>query len=93
MWYTDHSKKELDLSKPIVAENKRGEKHLLLPQIIRENYTVIGYNWFSLTEGTYGSSTTWGTAEEAIKCRKDGRWNVYNVIIDVRRITNFYTKK
>ena len=94
MWYSDKINKELDLNRPIIAESKEGAKQLLLPQIENKSYIVIGYNWFNLTEGmkiregtlregTYGSSATWKTPQEAIYSRKKDGWDVYNVTINI----------
>jgi hypothetical protein len=68
MWYEDN-KDELDYSKPIVAVDDAGTTYLLLPQIEKGNYKVIGYNWFNILGGRYDSYSFFLTAEEAVASR------------------------
>jgi len=89
-WY-EGDKPTLDFSKPIIAEDEsRGAKQtkqLLLPQIRTEQthgYEVIGYNWFVLGSGEYGSCACFETVEEALAARRGYR--IYNAEISVKEL-------
>lgn len=84
-WYTDTSKRRLDYSKPI-ATNFHGKVQLLLPQIKKEDYKIIGYNWFNMDDGTYGSSRMWETPDCAVEARLEKGHEVYNVDINLTRV-------
>lgn len=86
MWYKETNTKELVYTRPIVAEYRDGRKQLLLPQIKDKSYIVIGYNWLNLDDGSYGSSMTWETPEEAVQSRLEYKgkvYKVYNVFLNV----------
>lgn len=84
MWYEKTGLKELDYSKPIIAEDHEGTKHLLLPQIEKESYVIVGYNWFNIDRGNYNSSVTFKTAAEAI--RSYSHMDVHNCKILIHTI-------
>jgi hypothetical protein len=73
MWY-EKKKEALNFDLPIFAETITGETelYLLMPQICKSDYTIIGYNWFRLKDGRYNSSSFFKTASEAIECYQCG---------------------
>ena len=81
MWYKNPE--AIDLDKPIAAKNK-GKMYLLLPQVAKDNYAIVGYNWFCTIDGVYGSCSCFRTVEEALKA-----WEIYepyNVEIRLSRL-------
>jgi len=70
MWYKTTDSSELDYSKPIIAENSGKDIFLLLPQIEKESYEIVGYNWFDIKRGKYDSCVCFKTAEKAVQNRK-----------------------
>lgn len=80
MWYKEHSEREVDLSRPIIAEDGKNVE-LLLPQIEKGSYKIVGYNWFNLTVGQYNSCATFKTVEAAIRARSNCR--MYNAGLEV----------
>lgn len=85
MWYEDKNKpKELDYSKPIVYEESKDDLSLLLPQICKDSYEVIGYNWFNAKSGSYESACLFKTAKDAVDSRISNR--IFNVDIKLTKI-------
>jgi len=87
MWYSVN-KSELDYSKPIVAENNRGDKYLLLPQIntqFERTVIVKGYNWFNIKTGNYNSCSCWASAKKAVDAYIDS-YSFYNVDIVLNKL-------
>jgi len=82
MWYKETKEKELDYSKPIIAEDNEGNKCLLLPQIEKSSYDVVGYNWFNIDNGEYGSSIFFKTVKDAINARSS--YIIYNCKIIIK---------
>jgi len=79
MWYTNkHIPNQLDYTKPIIAKDVFTDKHLLLPQIDKGSYLVIGYNWFNLSIGAYNSCVLYETAQKAVEVYEDIGHKVYN---------------
>lgn len=81
MWYqSGNNEKVIDYKKPIIAKCD-GKVLMLMPQI-RDNYKVVGYNWFNINTGLYNSCCLFKTPQDAIK--SCGIETVYNVDIEVR---------
>jgi hypothetical protein len=74
MWYLNRKNcKELDYSKPIFATSRNnGAVMLLIPQHSPHDYSVIGYDWFDITDGKYNSCTCFDTAKMAVDCYVGG---------------------
>ena len=71
MWYEEKKQTpKIDMSIPVLAV-KNGETYMLLPQIAKGCYGVIGYNWLNIRTGTYNSSHTWKEASKAISDYSD----------------------
>jgi hypothetical protein len=43
---------------------------ILLPVLENHGYRIIGYNWFNLSKGQWGSCATWETVDAAIAERR-----------------------
>lgn len=84
-WYKENGK-ELDYNKPIVSEKIDGSMELLLPLKENGRYEVVGYDWFNLSEGCWGSCMEWQAPEDAVKNRSNQI--IYNAIITIKGITN-----
>ena len=85
MWYKTKHDSDINLSMPIIAERRDGEKCLLVPQMKEVgDYTVSGFNWLSLKDGTYGSASWFNTAKAAMDSWSE--YNIYNAVIDVSEI-------
>lgn len=70
MWYENQN--VLNYSLPIVAYDSNGNKNLLIPMIQKgSGYKIVGYNWFDIINGEYGSSFTWKTPQEAVEAWGD----------------------
>lgn len=80
MWYSNSNKKELDYSKPIAAASG-GEVYLLMPQIVKGSYNVVGYNWFSINRGVYNSCACYDSPRDATRAYPEA----YNVIVDIEK--------
>ena len=78
-WYSKSKPDKLDYNKPIAATSSSGAEYLLLPQIEQGAYTVIGYNWFSVSRGEYNSNATFSSVEEA--CLMYGGHTIRNVTL------------
>ena len=53
----------------------------------RATYAIIGFNWFHITTGQWGSCTTWETIEEAIQCRLDYGYEVFHGNMKVTKVS------
>lgn len=80
MWYGKNN--ELDYSQPIAAVRK-GVTYLLLPQIEKDDYSIIGYNWFNIAEGEYNSATTWSKAKDAVDCYSSSGFKILNAKLEL----------
>ncbi|MDD5016106.1 MAG: hypothetical protein PHW73_13605 [Atribacterota bacterium] len=70
MWY-ENTKGVLDFSKPIFATHKdAGVVLLLIPQHIENGYTIVGYDWLKVKEGTYNSRCRFESPQLAIEAYK-----------------------
>ena len=64
IWY-GRQDKELDYFRPIFAFND-DEMYLLVPQIEKDSFAVVGYNWFDIEIGEYNSCVCFETAKAAV---------------------------
>lgn len=80
-WYSKEN--ELNYTAPIFAK-KNDRIEVLLPVCRQNSYDVIGYNWFNITLGRWGSCADWTTASQAVKNRLLDDCKIYNgkIIID-----------
>ena len=75
MWYEED---DLNFKEPIYAKEKSGnEEYILLPQVKKGSYVIIGYNWFNMVDGSYNSCSFFDTAQEAVNQYKI-TYNIYN---------------
>ena len=70
----------LDLRKPIVATNPtssypKGDCILLPVQERSTEYECIGYDWFNIQSGEWGSNRAWDTPQQAI----DNWWDEHTI--------------
>lgn len=82
-WYV--AEMELNYNEPIFAKNKNGTQ-ILLPVRLKDSYEVIGFDWFTLESGTWGSCKTWETASGAVKNRMEDGYEVYNAKIIIENL-------
>lgn len=69
MWY--QSDEGLDLSRPILAKGGFGNyTYMLLPQIEKGSYDIVGYNWFNVDTGEYNSCQCFKTVKDALDSYK-----------------------
>lgn len=77
--------KKIDFQKPIIAENNRGNKYLLVVQLAGGNgYTIKGYNWLSLQTMKWNSCCCFSTIEEALETYQ--AYKIYNGKLKVSKI-------
>ena len=84
MWYKK-DQGTIDLSLPIFAETRGNNPliYILIPQIApRKAYRIIGYNWFSISEGRYNSCSFFKTAEQAIS-EYEASYKIFNGEINI----------
>ena len=80
-WYEERTE-QLDFTRPIIAEEKNGDKMLLVPRI-EDDYLIVGYDWLRLKDGRYNSCTHFKTVKEAIKSYTCYSYKLYNAEIYV----------
>jgi hypothetical protein len=81
MWYKKDTQDHIKLDKPIIVTLFSGDNCILLPQIAKDDYKVIGYNWFNITEGEYNSCCLFPTVKAAIESYQSSGHSVGNKII------------
>jgi hypothetical protein len=79
MWYSDD--KTIEKDKPIFARSKSDNSLLILLPQIKEQYEIIGYNWFNIHTGKYNSSAFFSTVEVAFKCYSN--YTIFNGILKI----------
>jgi len=57
---------EIDYNKPIQAVGG-GATYILIPSRKQGTYTIIGYDWYNITEGHWNSTACWENPQRAVE--------------------------
>jgi len=81
-WYKD-SGCGIDYSRAIMATDKCGdhESYILLPVPVVGDFETAGYDWFSLSKGSWNSCRRWREPREAVRFYEESGYTITNANI------------